>query len=502
MKKMFALITLGLCLAIVGVAPAAAVIEDDFSDSSLWAIRTGADPASDSISFEDNTQLHKGSGQPDSALPAFDTITLQDGHKLTLQVDVRGNRDDSSSHARVTFGFADPAIEDGGQSLGSNNLFGYLFQMPGVDSSSDYTVRAVNGDSNYFNAGGEASVSLSANQANNVSQSEFRTLIWNLERDGDSLLFSGSMNGVDFGSGSFNFDTGPSANVVNWKFNTVGFAGSSMSTSNDPLAFQNMSVTLYGSGLIDDDIVVYTTDGMNGVSGTVEYEGGGDFASGDFGGDVLGPYSRFGEEDRARKAYVRFDTAVIESEVEEASLTFTVTHNELGGHSGYLRLYAFTDQDVDTQALSNDLTWDGAPGNDPNHGSEPDLNKAIYLGEKRVTVSSPTGSKQVTAGDTITWDDLALINFLNANTNNIVTFMVTRFERGGSRDDLIVGLAGDSHPTYDPPYLTVLPVPFAVDLEETAILIDDFEAQTLGPVQLANPVGTVTYQWYHIDAWI
>jgi hypothetical protein len=208
------------------------------------------------------------------------------------------------------------------------------------------------------------------------------------------------------------------------------------------------------------ELVISTTNGTGGVSGNVNYTFGGDF-----GGDewhVKNPGAVF--DQFHRKGYVRFDTSAIDFTATDASLDLTVSDETLlSAEIATIHVYGITNQSLDSVALDSNITWANAPANDTASGYKADLSKAMLLGSFTYQGNEPVGTVK-------TFSSSAFIDFLNADTNGLVTFVLGRTDPGAGKDRNVI-FAGDTHATYAAPTLTVIPEPATLGMVGMAGLL-------------------------------
>ncbi len=150
----------------------------------------------------------------------------------------------------------------------------------------------------------------------------------------------------------------------------------------------------------------------------------------------------------ARKSYLKFDTSSITKTVTSATLELVAKYNT-GGTNRYdieLKFYGLNDGAAgETTWAEGTITWDNAPGNTD---TPSDFENATLLGTITVPGNTPAGS-------TISFSSAGLVNFLNADSNNTVTIMIS----SGSQVNGDVYFASKEHKTYAAPKLSVTLVP-------------------------------------------
>jgi len=194
------------------------------------------------------------------------------------------------------------------------------------------------------------------------------------------------------------------------------------------------SLSFYASA-----VEIATTDGTGGVSGQLDYDDGGGF-----GGTQWHVKNSGVPSGTTRKGYIRFDTSAIDFSVGSASLDLVVSHEDLDPpNKTTIHVYGITDQSLDLDTLDGSTTWANAPANDTSSAYAADLSEAALLGNFEVTNADE-------AGTTVTFGNRALSEFLNADTNGLVTLILGR--NGGNNTDNLL-FAGDTHGSYAAPTL-------------------------------------------------
>jgi len=186
-------------------------------------------------------------------------------------------------------------------------------------------------------------------------------------------------------------------------------------------------------------VEITTTNGTGGVSGQLDFDDGGGFGGTQWHVKNSGPTSG-----TTRKGYIRFDTSAINFTVGSASLDLVVSHEDLDPpNKTTIHVYGITDQSLDLDTLDGSTTWANAPANDTSSAYAADLNEAALLGNFEVTNAD-------VAGTTISFGNRALRDFLNADTNGLVTLILGR--NGGNNSANLL-FAGDTHGSYAAPTL-------------------------------------------------
>jgi hypothetical protein len=187
---------------------------------------------------------------------------------------------------------------------------------------------------------------------------------------------------------------------------------------------------------------------INGGAPTSQY-GGQDWLS----------VENMGDEDNdlshSKKAYIEFDISSHEQQINHAELQLHVLLGE--GDSDYepgtFALYGLH-KSYDPWSQST-LTWDNAPGNNESSGGG--FNSDCTLLDT-FTIDGLGGGETLT----LTYDaDSALVEFLQADTDDKVTFLIGR-SSAGSRQLTTHRFA--SSEGQDAPQLTVLPEPATISI--------------------------------------
>ena len=91
------------------------------------------------------------------------------------------------------------------------------------------------------------------------------------------------------------------------------------------------------------------------------------------------------------------------------------------------------------------ITWSNAPGND--------LDGHSSMGADAILLGTFTLDGQGTPGEVITFSNSNLINYLNDDTNNIVSFAISRETIQNDTGGWIHNFASKEHSIYDAPML-------------------------------------------------
>lgn len=154
-----------------------------------------------------------------------------------------------------------------------------------------------------------------------------------------------------------------------------------------------------------------------------------------------------------RKGYVAFDLSTFAGRrFEDAELVLTIEPSDLGFASmvpdATFDVYGLTDESEDNWE-ENGLTWTQAPAHDPNQPERhlPVLSKVKLLGRFDIAQGVNRGTR-VLRGE-------ALRDFLNADTNGIVTFILCRETDETGRGGLVHAFATKESTGKSPPLLRV-----------------------------------------------
>lgn len=154
------------------------------------------------------------------------------------------------------------------------------------------------------------------------------------------------------------------------------------------------------------------------------------------------------EDEYRRKGYLAFDVQSLEGRlIESARLVLTLLPSGFGYASlvpdSTFSVYALVDESLDGWT-AGDLRWESAPANlDAADGLDGRL--ARKVGEFEVPRGRQTGQVSV--------EGSALRDFLNSDTNGIVTLIVVRDTPDNRSPGLVHAFANHKHPTAAPPTL-------------------------------------------------
>jgi hypothetical protein len=155
-----------------------------------------------------------------------------------------------------------------------------------------------------------------------------------------------------------------------------------------------------------------------------------------------------------RKAYIGLDLSSVKGmRIVDAQLSVTFTPTGMGFASevpdATFTVYGLTDETLDDWN-ERTMRWKDAPANRPG-GNEVDPAKTIKLGTFEVPQGALEGTRSISGKP--------LVDFLNADTNGIATFILVRETPGSGRSDLVHGFAAKRHPSLPPPTLKLTLAP-------------------------------------------
>lgn len=163
----------------------------------------------------------------------------------------------------------------------------------------------------------------------------------------------------------------------------------------------------------------------------------------------------------ARKAYFRFDLSALSGgPATEASLSWTVQSNNLASGSFTISVYGLDDGVGENWIEGNggtdnspegEMVWSNAPANTVGSGIN-FTSDATLLGTFTVSSTDIVGTRVTFASNP------ALVSFLNADTDDRVTFMLARSE-GGSPNLGFYSKEFTPGDISDEPALTIIPEP-------------------------------------------
>ena len=163
-----------------------------------------------------------------------------------------------------------------------------------------------------------------------------------------------------------------------------------------------------------------------------------------------------------RKAWLRFDLAAVKGKgtLSAATLKLTVVPNTTGNVERVFAVYGLNDGQEgenwvegdggEDNQPENEITWANAPGNDLKSSRGVLASAAKPLGT--FTMANPN-YEQNNKADAIAFTSDALVEFLNADTNGVVTLILTQ-EKPGS-NTVITNFAAKEHPKGPAPALEI-----------------------------------------------
>lgn len=152
-----------------------------------------------------------------------------------------------------------------------------------------------------------------------------------------------------------------------------------------------------------------------------------------------------------RKVLLRFDLAELPdaASISQAKLTLSLAPSGYGyashGDDARIVVYALTEEAADFWSVSA-LNWDSQPAFNPSAGHV-DESKAIRVGEFIVPRGVQTG--------VFSLDSPQLRERIKADSNRLITLILVRENRIEQSAGLVLGIAGNQHPSLQPPTLRV-----------------------------------------------
>lgn len=151
-----------------------------------------------------------------------------------------------------------------------------------------------------------------------------------------------------------------------------------------------------------------------------------------------------------RKAYMTFDISSLErGRMRDARLMLTFAPTGLGFASevpdATFAVFGLLDE-ADDHWREADLRWENAPANHPG-GNRVDPAKTVRLGTFEIAQGLLSGTRVVGGPE--------LVDFLQRDTNQLVTLILVRETPGSGRADLVHGFASKRHPRLPPPTLKI-----------------------------------------------
>lgn len=152
-----------------------------------------------------------------------------------------------------------------------------------------------------------------------------------------------------------------------------------------------------------------------------------------------------------RKIYLGFDMRRLKgAKIQEAELALAIRSSGLGYASvvpdSVFTVYGLVDESLDEWDETS-LTWENAPANIQDHGSNLVDSQVVKLGEFEIRQGVSSGFRSI-EGD-------PLSSFLNQDSNGMVTLIVVRETDQSSGNGLVHAFASSEHPTAMAPTLRV-----------------------------------------------
>lgn len=154
-----------------------------------------------------------------------------------------------------------------------------------------------------------------------------------------------------------------------------------------------------------------------------------------------------------RQSYIRFDIGALAGQVANASLDIRLTYNTPGPQDNApadpdfydMAVYGMVDSDAGNNWSESGITWNNAPGNA----------LATHLFTGAFQLLGVVSVAALNPGDLFTLNSAAVTDFINADTDGLVTFGLSRLSP--SQASLL--FATKEHLTYDAPSLNLTIVP-------------------------------------------
>ena len=176
-----------------------------------------------------------------------------------------------------------------------------------------------------------------------------------------------------------------------------------------------------GQGTVTADVTLTTNQG----SGADAYVQNGNADDDNFGSSITLRMKNGGTSSPNfhRKSYIRFDLASLANlAVAAANLELTIDTADANTPTDAIytfNVFGLEDSNAGEDWSESDITWNNAPANDTNSGSDL-TSDAVLLGRFDIEGAG-------TPGTTFTaLEGANLVDFLNSDTNNLATFILTR----------------------------------------------------------------------------
>ena len=151
-----------------------------------------------------------------------------------------------------------------------------------------------------------------------------------------------------------------------------------------------------------------------------------------------------------RKTYIKFDLSSIDEDVIDAKLSLDISFSNTATGGTPLNIWGLNNGSGDNWSETG-ITWNNAPGN---QNSPVGVTNSVLLG----TIVNPG---QVASPGTFTFelDTDALLTFVNADTNNLVTFIITGSSGSNSPVRPLIASRENPGPAASRLDLTLIPEP-------------------------------------------
>jgi hypothetical protein len=145
-----------------------------------------------------------------------------------------------------------------------------------------------------------------------------------------------------------------------------------------------------------------------------------------------------------RKGYFRFDLSGISGAVENATFRFIYAGYSDGKVAATYNVFGLLDGNAGEGWGESSITWNNAPGNNTGSGSGMLPSQTTLLGTFYMSTT-------LSPGDAVSFSSTGLRDFLAADTNDLVTLIITRQEQNLYNE----WIASKENTSYDPPLLDV-----------------------------------------------
>jgi hypothetical protein len=187
-----------------------------------------------------------------------------------------------------------------------------------------------------------------------------------------------------------------------------------------------------------------------------------------YGSNAILPLKNDGDNPNGwhRQTYIRFDLSSISAPIFNAVFDISIVNNSVNASEAAIanvwdiEIYGLLDGAAGNNWGEMDITWNNAPGNDLT--SHEFTNDFQYLGTLSI--------ENLAIGGVMSFSDLALDNFLNSDTDNMVTLGLRRsnlIRTGGAFD-----FASKENTSFAAPSLSiVVPEPFTLTILSFSIIL-------------------------------